>query len=191
VQRVVPLQRTADLFRRLLEEGLPLRNLRGLLESVLEHSGQQDAGMLAETVRAGMRRQICHAYADKLRVIGAFIVDAEAESLLRNAIQQAGAGGGSRLNLAEGTVTALVERVRAEVGASRGPGPVVLTALDLRRHLRGLLANNGVYTPVLSFHDLLPDFTVQPLGTIRLSGGATVASGVAEQRPELPQQAVA
>jgi type III secretion protein V len=192
VQRVVPLQRSADLFRRLLEEGLPLRNLRGLLESVLEHAGrEQDPGMLAETVRAGMRRQICHAYADKLRVIGAFIVDAEAENLLRNAIQQAGAGGGSRLNLAEGTVTALVERVRAEVGASRGPGPVVLTALDLRRHLRGLLANNGVYTPVLSFHDLLPDFTVQPLGTIRLTGGSAVASGVPEQRPELPQQAVA
>ena len=190
VQRIVPLQRAADLFRRLLDEGLSLRNLRGLLESVLEHAGrEQDPAMLAETVRAGMRRQICHAYADKLRVIGAFIVDAEAENLLRNAIQQA--GGGSRLNLAEGTAAALVERVRAEVGASRGPGPVVLTALDLRRHLRGLLANNGVYTPVLSFHDLLPDFTVQPLGTIRLTGGAAATPTIAEPRAELPRQAVA
>jgi type III secretion protein V len=31
VQRIVPLQRAADLFRRLLDEGLPLRNVRGLL----------------------------------------------------------------------------------------------------------------------------------------------------------------
>jgi type III secretion protein V len=189
VRRIVPLQRAADLFRRLLDEGLPLRNLRGLLESVLEHAArEQDPATLAETVRAGMRRQICHAYADTLRVIGAFIVDAEAENLLRNAIQQA--GGGSRLNLAEGTAAALVERVRAEVGASRGPGPVVLTALDLRRHLRALLTNNGVYAPVLSFHDLLPDFTVQPLGTIRLTGGGAV-SGITEPHAELPRQAVA
>jgi type III secretion protein V len=201
VQRIVPLQRTADLFRRLLDEGLPLRNLRGLLEAVLEHAGrEQDPAMLAETVRAGMRRQICHAHADPLRVIGAFIVDAEAENLLRNAIQQA--GGSARLNLAEGTIAALVERVRAEVGASRGPGPVVLTAMDLRRHLRALLANNGVYTPVLSFHDLLPDFTVQPLGTIRLTAGAAAAgmaasgvgmaaTGIAGAPAGLPQQAVA
>ena len=134
-----------------------------------------------------MRRQICHTYADHLRVIGAFIIDAEAENLLRNAIPQG--GGGARLNLAEGTIAALVERVRAEVGASRGPGPVVLTAVDLRRHLRALLTNNGVHVAVLSFHDLLPDFTVQPLGTIRLSAGGD-ATGVV-QPTELPQQAVA
>jgi type III secretion protein V len=152
----------------LLEEGLSLRNLRGLLESMLEHAArEQEPAALAEIVRAGMRRQICHAYADTLGVIGAFIIDAEAENLMRNAIQQV--GGGSRLNLAEGAMAALVERVRAEISGSRGPGPVVLTAVDLRRHLRGLLANNGVYAPVLSFHDLLPDFTVQSLGTIRLS----------------------
>ncbi len=194
VQRAVPLQRAADLFRRLLEEGLSLRNLRGLLESMLEHAArEQDPATLAETVRSGMRRQICHAYADALGVIGAFIVDAEAENLLRNAIHQAvqQAGGGSRLNVAEGAMGALVERVRAEVGGSRGPGPVVLTAMDLRRHLRGLLTNNGVYTPVLSFNDLLPDFTVQPLGTIRLSGGTAAVPAPPEARVELPRQAVA
>ncbi len=172
-QRVIPLQRMADLFRRLLDEGLTLRNLRGLLEAMLEHAGrEQDPITLAETVRASMRRQICHSYADPLRVIGAFIVDAEAESVLRNAIRQV--GGNAHLNLAEGTASALVERVRAEVSASRGPGPVVLTALDVRRHLRALLANNGVYTPVLSFHDLLPEFTVQALGTIRLTAGDAI-----------------
>ncbi len=180
VQRVVPLQRAADLFRRLLDEGLSLRNLRGLLESMLEHAArEQDSAALAEVVRAGMRRQICHAYADPLGVIGVFIVDAEAESLLRNAVQQM--GNGARLNLAEGAMAALVERVRAEISVSRGPGPVVLTAVDLRRHLRGLLVNNGVDAPVLSFHDLLSDFTVQPLGTIRLSGGT----------PELAQRPMA
>jgi type III secretion protein V len=176
--RVVPVQRAADLFRRLLAEGLSLRNIRGLLESMLEHGArEQDPVLLAEAVRASMRRQICHTYADPMRMIGAFIVDADAEALLRGALQQV--GGSAHLNLAEGTAAALVERVRAEVAASRGPGPVVLTAMDVRRHLRALLANSGVFTPVLSFHDLLPDYTVQPLGTIRLStiGGSVLPPG--------------
>jgi type III secretion protein V len=189
VQRIVPLQRAADLFRRLLDEGLTLRNLRGILESILEHAPrEQDPALLAELVRAAMRRHICHTYADKLRVIGAYIVDAEAEALLRSAIQQA--GNNAHLNLTEGTTAALVERVRAEVSASRGPGPVVLTAIDLRRHLRALLVNNGVYTPVLSFHDLLADFTVQPLGTIRLTSSAATTPAIAEPRHELQRPAV-
>ena len=83
-----------------------------------------------------------------------------------------------------------MERVRAEVSASRGPGPVVLTAIDLRRHLRALLVNNGVYTPVLSFHDLLADFTVQPLGTIRLTSSAATTPAIAEPRHELQRPAV-
>ncbi len=167
-QRVVPLQRMADLFRRLLDEGLNLRNLRGLLESALEHAPrEQDPALFAEAVRASMRRQICHGYADPLRVIAAFIIDNEAEQLLRSAIQKAGNNG--RLDIAEGTISALVDRVRSEFAASRGPGPVVLTALDVRRHLRALLANNGVPVAVLSFHDLLPEYTVQALGTVRLT----------------------
>jgi type III secretion protein V len=180
LQRLVPTQRLADLFRRLLDEGLDLRNLRGLLESVVDLAPrEQDSPGLAEAVRASMRRQICHAYADPLRVIAAFVVDADAEQALRTAIQQA--TGGGHLNLAEGTVSALVERVRAEMSASRGPGPVVLTAHDVRRQLRALLANNGVFAPVLSFHDLVADYTVQTLGTIRLGGADPIERiGVAE-----------
>jgi type III secretion protein V len=170
-QRIVPAQRCADLFRRLLDEGLDLRNLRGLLESMLECAQrEQDPVAFAETVRASMRRQICNAYADPLRVIAAIVVDADAEQTLRAAAQQ----GGNALKLAEGTLSALVERVRAEVGASRGPGPVVLTAMDIRRHMRALLASNGVHAPVLSFHDLVPEYTVQTLGTVRLAGSAQV-----------------
>ncbi len=167
--RVVPLQRVADLFRRLLDEGLSLRNLRGLLECLVENGArEQDVVMLAEAVRGGMRRQICHRHADSLRVIAAFIIDADAEGVLRGSVRQAGSG--AHLALPDGTATALVERIRAEAAASRGPGPVVVTAMDVRRHLRSLLVNNGVHVAVLSFHDLLPEFTVQPLGTIRLSG---------------------
>ena len=105
-------------------------------------------------------------------MIAAFVIDAEAEAALRGAV--ANIGGSMQLNLAPGTATALVERIRAEDANSQGAKAVVLTAPDLRRHLRSLLTNNGVYAPVLAFHDLMLDFNVQPLGTVRMAGAAVV-----------------
>jgi len=172
--RVTPLQRIADLFRRLVDEGLSLRNLRAVLEALVEHGGrEQEPAQLAELVRSGLRRQICARHADPLRVIGAFIIDAEAEAALRAAVRSS--AGGTYLALAEGTARTLVERIRMELAASRGPAPVVLTAADVRRHLRSLLVNNAVNGAVLGFNDLLPEYTVQPLGTIRLAGEMDVA----------------
>ena len=163
---VVPVQRAAELFRRLLDDGISLRNMRGLLESMVEQGArEQDPVLLAEAVRAGLRRQICQQNADSARVIAAFIIEGEAESVIRASVRQT--PGGTILALPEGTASALVERVRAEAAASRGPGPVIITALDVRRHVRSLLVNNGLEIPVLSFHDLLPEYTVQPLAVIR------------------------
>jgi len=164
---VVPVQRMAELFRRLLDDGISLRNLRGLLESMVEQGArEQDTAMLAEAVRAGLRRQICQQSADATRVIAAFIIESEAEAVIRASVRQTSAG--TTLELPEGTAGAIVARVRAEASASRGPGPVVITALDVRRHVRSLLVNNGLEIPVLSFHDLLPEYTVQPLAVIRV-----------------------
>jgi type III secretion protein V len=50
--------------------------------------------------------------------------------------------------------------------------------MDIRRHMRALLTSNGVHAPVLSFHDLVPDYTVQTLGTVRLAGSAQGAAHV-------------
>jgi type III secretion protein V len=183
--RVVPLQRIAEVLRRLLEEGIAVRNLRGLLESLLEHGErEQDVAALSEAVRAGLRRQICHRHADHNRIIAAFMMDAEAEESVRSAVRTTPAG--TFLALPEGVTAALAERLRMELAASRGPAPVLLCSLDIRRHVRTLLANNGADVAVISYQDLSPDFTVQPLGTIHLPGGTA-----ARARGPQPKRAVA
>ncbi|MBR0662928.1 EscV/YscV/HrcV family type III secretion system export apparatus protein [Roseomonas hellenica] len=183
--RVVPLQRIAEVLRRLLEEGIAVRNLRGLLESLLEHGErEQDVAALSEAVRAGLRRQICHRHADHNRIIAAFMMDADAEETIRSAVRTTPAG--TFLALPEGVTAALAERLRMELAASRGPAPVMLCSLDIRRHVRTLLANNGADVAVISYQDLSPDFTVQPLGTIHLPGGMA-----ARARGPQPERAVA
>ncbi|WP_338664503.1 type III secretion system export apparatus subunit SctV [Pararoseomonas sp. SCSIO 73927] len=167
--RAVPLQRAAEVMRRLLEEGVSVRNMRGLLEGFVEHGDREsDAAGLAEASRAGLRRQICHAHVDRDRVIPAFVMDAGSEETVRASVRHTPAG--TFLALPEGMAAALAERLRAELVSSNGPQPVILCALDIRRHIRSLLVNNGVDVSVLSFQDLSPEFTVQPLGSVRLHG---------------------
>jgi type III secretion protein V len=165
--RIAPLQRIAELLRHLLDEGISLRNMRGILEALVEYGGrEQDFSLRIESIRGALRRQICHAHADENRIIATFMIDTEAEVAIRGAIRQTPSG--TYLGLQEGSALALVERIRVETATIRRPPPVLLCAIDIRRQLRTLLINNGVDIPVLSFHDLLPEFTVQPLGMIRV-----------------------
>lgn len=57
--------------------------------------------------------------------------------------------------------------------ALRNPAPegargVILTALDVRRFVRSFVMNNNINVPVLSYQELAPEFTVQPLGAINM-----------------------
>ena len=65
-QRNLSVNQVADVFRRLLEEGISLRNHRLVLETLAEWGQkEQDVVLLAEYVRGGLKRQICHAHADE------------------------------------------------------------------------------------------------------------------------------
>ena len=64
VLRALPLQRVADVLRRLVSEGVSIRNLRDILEALAE-VGQRDKDVhaLTEFARVALRRQISHSVA--------------------------------------------------------------------------------------------------------------------------------
>ncbi|WP_429230573.1 type III secretion system export apparatus subunit SctV [Inquilinus ginsengisoli] len=170
-QRHLSVNQVADVFRRLLEEGISLRNHRLVLETLTEWGPkEQDVILLAEYVRGGLKRQICHAHADERKVIHALILDRSAEEALRQSIRQTTVG--AYLALSEGQAEELVDTVRGHLGrvVAGGRPPVILTALDTRRFLRQALARNHVEASVLSYAEIAPDYTVQPVAVVRLTG---------------------
>ena len=181
--RVLNLQRLADLFRRLLADGLSLQHMRTILEAVIEEGEPGSApGAYAEQVRSALRRSICHGHADQLRVITGFIVSPAAEIILRAALHET-RGGDKQLNLPGGTIAALIERIKSEQANARDSSPVLVTSVDLRRHLRSVLRVNGLSIPVLAFSDVLPSFTLQPLGKIDLPAGSPNARWRTQANP--------
>jgi type III secretion protein V len=182
-QEIVPLQKIAEVLRRLVGENVPIRNLRLILEAIVEWGQrEQDVVLLTEGVRTALKRQISFRCADRNNIIAAYVLQRSAEDILRKAVQTMSSG--TFLNLSDDDALALVgeiEQVLAHNTANAAP--VVLAAMDVRRHMRSLLVHNGIELPVLSFQELAQEFNVQPLATITGRSGKAARGGAQSLPP--------
>jgi len=164
--RVVAPQRVAEILRRLVDESIPIRNLRDVFEAVTEAGGREkDIVLLTEYVRVGLRRHISDRYAGADRTLKVLVVHPELEDKLRNSVRVSSAGTQLAID------PEVAARVIAEIGnwkRNEGTfdGIVLLSSLDVRRHLRKLTEVEFFELPVLSFQELVPDIRLIPLGQL-------------------------
>ncbi|MBV9564304.1 MAG: type III secretion system export apparatus subunit SctV [Bradyrhizobium sp.] len=165
-QSALPLQKFAEVMRRLVEEDVPVRNMRLILEAVIEWGKrEQDPALLVEYVRIALRRQICFRCADRNRVIAAYLMSRSLEDLIRSAVRPTAVG--SFVSISEATVRPALEQIKRMIAASAADArPAILTSMDIRRHMRALLVRNELDLPVLSYQELAPEFSLQALATI-------------------------
>ncbi|MBL6080023.1 type III secretion system export apparatus subunit SctV [Belnapia sp. T18] len=169
VQRIVPLQRIAEILQRLVSEGVSVRNMRAILSALIEWGQKEkDTVLLTEYVRGALKRQICYRHSSGLNIIPAYVVTPELEDTLRNAIRQTSSG--SYLALDPQITRQIVEKVRRAMGdvARQTSKPVLLTSMDVRRYLRRIVEGECRDLPVLSYQELTPEITVQPLARVSL-----------------------
>ena len=167
--RNLPLPKVAEVFRRLLDEGVPLHNKRQILETLVEWSATETSPLaLTEHCRLGLRQALCAAAADAARVITTIVVERDTEDRLRAALRETGIG--TFLVLDDAVSQALIEAVRAQVDLLRPTDvrPVVVTSMDVRRHLKTFLRRASVEIEVMSFQELADDFTLVPCATLKL-----------------------
>ncbi len=171
VQRVMPLQKVAEIFQRLVQEQVSIRNLRTVLEGLLEWAQKEkDAILLTEYVRAALRRHISFQYAGPGNVLPVYMIDMGTEEIIRKAIRQTSSG--SYLALDPVVSQRFVDTVKREVGDIREAPlkPVLLTNMDIRRYVRKLVESELQDLAVLSYQELTPEVTTQPLGRIAVRG---------------------
>jgi type III secretion protein V len=177
VQKAVPLQRIADVLRRLAQEGVSIRHLREICESLIVWGAREkDIVMLTEYVRVDLGRFIVRRYLDAKDQIRAVILDTEAEQALREAVQQG--PGGSFLALPPETARALMTGAENALSPLRPDGPQVLLApMDVRRYLKKFLATRFSTWTVLSFQELPPHVQIQTVGRLTLQHGSQRRAG--------------
>ncbi len=164
VPKPVTLVLLSDVLRRLVEEGVSVRDLRGVLEALSTVAvNEKDPLNLTEYVRAHMRRTITYRLTGGLGQIDVVLLDPLLEDTVRRAITRTPAGAFLALPpQAARDVLASVQRAFASAGERTSP-PVILTQPDIRRFVRKLLEPDLPNIGVVSFAELLPEVSLKPV----------------------------
>ena len=152
----VPLPVLTDVLRRLLQEGVSVRNLRGVLETLASPGVEGDAAVLTERCRQALARWICYRHAPS-GALFAWLVDPVLEETLRTRCVDGAPA------LEPERVQALLEAVAALVEDGRA---VLLASGDVRRPLRALCEGAFPEVAVLAYAELDPALRVKPLGRL-------------------------
>jgi type III secretion protein V len=153
--RQIPPALLAEVLRRLLEEDVPVRALRVVVEAVLEAGGAaRPARELAESCRRALGRHLAHRLSGG-GPLEALLLDPEAEARLRAALSQGAPG------LDPAGAGDLLEKLGSAVREAQGR-PVLLTGRDVRRAVRDLVAPRYPGLAVLAYEELPPGWPVRP-----------------------------
>jgi type III secretion protein V len=170
VTRLVPLQKLTEIFKRLVQEQISIKDLRTILEALSEWAqSEKDTVLLTEYVRSSLKRYISYKYSQGQSILSVYLLDPEIEDMVRGAIKQTSAG--SYLALDPDSVQVILHSLRSTIVPTPAGGqpPVLLTAIDVRRFVRKLIEGEFVDVPVLSYQEIVPEIRIQPLGRIQLS----------------------
>ena len=154
--RNVPTQTLTVILQNLAREEISLRNMRGILEALVQASQQEkDPANLTEFARMALSRQICHRLAPS-GTMRAIAVSAALEDELIKSLRSNQAM--TQLALDPATAKRLRENI-ATAEENHRPR-VLVSSVSLRRHLRTLIADHCFELPVLSYNELVPNQTL-------------------------------
>ncbi|APD39799.1 EscV/YscV/HrcV family type III secretion system export apparatus protein [Chlamydia trachomatis] len=169
VTRLIPLQKLTEIFKRLVQEQISIKDLRTILESLSEWAQtEKDTVLLTEYVRSSLKLYISFKFSQGQSAISVYLLDPEIEEMIRGAIKQTSAG--SYLALDPDSVNLILKYMRMTITPTPpgGQPPVLLTAIDVRRYVRKLIETEFPDIAVISYQEVLPEIRIQPLGRIQI-----------------------
>jgi flagellar biosynthesis protein FlhA len=155
VPKLLPLATVQKILQNLLEEGMHIRDMRTILETLTEHAVQtQDTTQLTAQVRMALGPAIVqqlYPAAQELQVIG---IDKELEYVLSQALQ---AGGGKAIE--PGLASTLLREARTAVQTQELLGfPTVLLVPGQIRDLMARFLKRALPQLKVLSHDEVPGF---------------------------------
>jgi flagellar biosynthesis protein FlhA len=147
-----------QVLRNLLREGVSVRDMRTVLETLADHAGAtKSTDDLTEMVRQRLARRLTRAQLSSDGTLRPLVLDPRAESLLRD-----GSGRQAR------AISKLTEDIaaRARDLAMRDEPPLLIVAPDLRRTVAGIAARHIPGLAVMSYREVDPSIPFVTRGVI-------------------------
>ncbi len=158
VPKIVSVPVLQKVLQHLLDEGVPVRDLRSIIEAVAENAGRtQDPGELCTRVRCVLGASIVQTLFGSTAELPVMVLEPELEKIVHQAMG-AGAGGGSGLGLEPGLADSLLRDTQNATRRNEALGqpPVLLAPDSLRWPLARLLRRSLPQLRVLA-HGEIPD----------------------------------
>jgi len=157
VPNVLSLSDVVAVLKRLLEESVPIRDLRTILEALADHGRHvKDPDALTERVREALARHITSRFRGADGRVAALILDPAAEQAFRD--------GGPGATAAQNILSSLDAASRAFAGVSTPPA--VICAPDVRRAVYHFLSRRVPGLSVLSYREVDGAATIRSLGIV-------------------------
>ena len=156
VPKLLPLATLQKVLQNLLTEGVHIRDVHTIIETLIEYAPQsQDAGALTAVLRVALGRAIVQQIAPGNQELPVMTLDNRLERLLLQALQSHGADGGG---IEPGLADTLAQQTAqaAQMQEQLGYTPVLLVPAPLRAMLARFLRRSLPQLKVLS-HAELPD----------------------------------
>lgn len=169
VTRLLPVQRISDIFQRLVQEQISIRDLRTILQALIDWAPKEkDVVMLTEYVRGALKRQISYMYSKGQNMLPVIMMEPNVEETIRKAIRQTSAGAFLSLDPASS------QRILNAVGEAAGKfrtstqKPVLMVSMDIRRYVRRLIESKFYELPVMAYQEVTSEISVQPVARVRI-----------------------
>ncbi len=169
-QNIMPIQKISEVLKRLVSEGISIRNMRTILEAVVEWGQKEkDSAVITELIRSKLKRQISHKFSNEENTLFALIIDPNTEKTIRESIRQTPTG--RFINIEPATKRQFIENIKKNIAkmSDKTAKPILLTAMDIRHSVHQLIKSEILELAVLSYQELADDISVQTMAQINLS----------------------
>ncbi|WP_299211309.1 flagellar biosynthesis protein FlhA [uncultured Tateyamaria sp.] len=153
-------------FQQLLEERVPILSQIRILETAMEVAAKRaDSSFILQKVRVAISDILSSRYAPK-GFMPAIVLAPTLENFIREGFRNTEEE--SFLVLDPKLSMKIVDRARSLMGEGhiRETDPVLLTQQDIRRPVRNLLTEHGLYVPVLAYQEITPATIIYPIGFV-------------------------
>ena len=173
VPKVATIPQLVGVLRRLVEEGVSIRNMKAIVEALGEYGERDgDAVFLTEKARAALGAQLAYEVCGMDKHLPALLLDPMIEETIASSIVTNANGQILSIDpaIAHEFVVTIARALQPVV--AQGKRPVILTQAEVRRFVRKVIEFDLPNVQVLSFDEMPVDLTIQPVGRAMLEAEA-------------------
>ncbi|MEK9628839.1 MAG: flagellar biosynthesis protein FlhA [Nitrospinota bacterium] len=171
IPNLLPLGKVQKVLQNLLKEGISIRDLRTILESLSDYASlTQDADVLTEYVRQGLARPITKQYQSSDGTLSVLTLDRGIEDIIEGSIQKTETSAYLALepNVAERFLAKLKDMIE-KITPTIETAPVLLASPGLRMHIRKFTERFLPDLAIVSHSEVAPSVQIKTLGVVDLN----------------------